>query len=75
MFVIRGKIKNSRVQLCKDHFVILILGEEVLGQETETTESVPILGLLQSKASEKSGRVVVYGDSNCLDNSHLQKGY
>jgi hypothetical protein len=76
MFVIRGKIKkNSGVRLCKDHSVILILGQEVLGQETETTESVPILGLLQSKASEKSGRVVVYGDSNCLDNSHLQKGY
>ncbi|KAJ9596968.1 hypothetical protein L9F63_011998, partial [Diploptera punctata] len=41
--------------------------------ETEITENVPILGLLQSKATEKSGRVVVYGDSNCLDNSHLQK--
>ncbi|KAJ4448499.1 hypothetical protein ANN_10515 [Periplaneta americana] len=48
-------------------------GQEVLGQETEATENVPILGLLQSKAGEKSGRVVVYGDSNCLDNSHLQK--
>ena len=56
-------------------FVSLFLGQEVLGQETEATETVPILGLLQSKAAEKSGRVVVYGDSNCLDNSHLQKGY
>jgi hypothetical protein len=52
----------------------LCLGQEVLGQEMETTETVPILGLLQSRAAEKSGRVVVYGDSNCLDNSHLQKG-
>lgn len=34
---------------------------------------VPILGLLQSKANEKSGRIVVYGDSNCLDGSHLEK--
>ncbi|PNF21813.1 Membrane-bound transcription factor site-1 protease [Cryptotermes secundus] len=48
-------------------------GQEILGQETETTENVPILGLLQSRAAEKSGRVIVYGDSNCLDNSHLQK--
>lgn len=52
-------------------FATLFLGQEVLGQETETTETVPILGLLQSRAA---GRVVVYGDSNCLDNSHLQKG-
>lgn len=35
---------------------------------------VPVLGLLQSQAKEKSGRIVVYGDSNCLDNSHLAKG-
>lgn len=48
-------------------------GQKVLGQETAAIETVPILGLLQSKAAEKSGRVVVYGDSNCLDNSHLQK--
>ncbi|PSN45586.1 Membrane-bound transcription factor site-1 protease [Blattella germanica] len=53
---------------------IVISRQEVLGQEVEATENVPILGLLQSKASERSGRVVVYGDSNCLDNSHLQKG-
>lgn len=34
---------------------------------------VPILGLLQSKSTEKSGRIVVYGDSNCLDASHIEK--
>lgn len=66
---------NNWVKEFKDHFVILLLGQEILGQETETTENVPILGLLQSRAAEKSGRVIVYGDSNCLDNSHLQKGY
>lgn len=48
-------------------------GQEVLGQNSVTVENVPILGLLQSKTLEKSGRIVVYGDSNCLDNSHLQK--
>ncbi|CAG2063611.1 unnamed protein product [Timema podura] len=49
-------------------------GEDILGTKSKVTESVPILGIIQSKASEKSGRVAVYGDSNCLDNSHLQKG-
>lgn len=43
---------------------------------------VPILGLLQTESnsladsvdkSQNLGRLVVYGDSNCLDNSHLQK--
>lgn len=29
--------------------------------------------MLQTTATEKSGRVVVYGDSNCLDTSHLEK--
>jgi len=51
-------------------------------------DQVPILGLLQSKGNDivngqgtatsastvHPGRVVVYGDSNCLDSSHLQKG-
>lgn len=46
-----------------------------MGEETgtQTKYDVPILGLLQTTASEKSGRVVVYGDSNCLDTSHLEK--
>nr|CAD7194247.1 unnamed protein product [Timema douglasi] len=48
-------------------------GEDILGTKSKVTESVPVLGIIQSKASEKSGRVAVYGDSNCLDNSHLQK--
>ncbi|XP_063225096.1 membrane-bound transcription factor site-1 protease-like isoform X2 [Bacillus rossius redtenbacheri] len=48
-------------------------GEEILGSETKVTESVPVLGLLQSTATDRSGRVTVYGDSNCLDNSHLQR--
>lgn len=28
-------------------------------------------GMLQPNTA---GRIVVYGDSNCLDNSHMQKG-
>lgn len=63
-------------------------GVEILDSDADTVSStVPILGLLQSRPNEvevddattekvfssPSGRVVVYGDSNCLDNSHLQK--
>ncbi|XP_049814659.1 membrane-bound transcription factor site-1 protease isoform X1 [Schistocerca nitens] len=48
-------------------------GHEVLVEDSSVSENVPILGLLQTKASEKSGRIVIYGDSNCLDNSHLEK--
>lgn len=48
-------------------------GKEVLGEAETTTYDVPILGLLQTNINEKSGKVIVYGDSNCLDNSHLQK--
>ncbi|XP_077982093.1 membrane-bound transcription factor site-1 protease-like isoform X2 [Glandiceps talaboti] len=46
-------------------------GHEVLKGETVSTEEVPILGLHQ--VSTSGGRIVLYGDSNCLDSSHLQK--
>lgn len=49
------------------------LGLEVLKQETAVIENVPILGLYQVP-SEGGGRIVLYGDSNCLDDSHRQKG-
>ena len=46
------------------------------------TELVPILGLAQVNPEEKilgtnelkAGRVAVYGDSSCLDSSHMDKG-
>ncbi|XP_030780229.1 membrane-bound transcription factor site-1 protease isoform X2 [Rhinopithecus roxellana] len=47
-------------------------GLEVLKQETAVVENVPILGLYQLPA-EGGGRIVLYGDSNCLDDSHRQK--
>lgn len=37
-------------------------------------ENVPILGVYQTVVKPSGGRVVLYGDSNCLDNSHMQKG-
>lgn len=51
----------------------VISGLEVLKQETAVVENVPILGLYQIPA-EGGGRIVLYGDSNCLDDSHRQKG-
>ncbi|KAJ7312035.1 hypothetical protein JRQ81_006366, partial [Phrynocephalus forsythii] len=47
-------------------------GLEVIKQETAIIENVPILGLYQVP-SEGGGRIVLYGDSNCLDDSHRQK--
>ena len=33
---------------------------------------IPILGFYQTKANtDNSGRIVVYGDSNCIDSAHL----
>ncbi|XP_033110003.1 membrane-bound transcription factor site-1 protease-like isoform X1 [Anneissia japonica] len=46
-------------------------GHEVLTGETKTQDDVPILGLYRQ--SPASGHVVLYGDSNCIDSSHLQK--
>lgn len=60
--------KNSHCYFC-----CVVLGLEVLKQETAVVENVPILGLYQIPA-EGGGRIVLYGDSNCLDDSHRQKG-
>ena len=50
-------------------------GYEVIKSETLSAEKVPILGMHQAKVNDRpAGRIVLYGDSNCLDNSHLQKG-
>lgn len=43
-----------------------------MGEVDEEKYKVPLLGLLQTKYSEKSGRIIVYGDSNCIDGSHLE---
>lgn len=61
-----------------NHLVIVIhvlkfLGLEVLKQETAVVENVPVLGLYQTP-SEGGGRIALYGDSNCIDDSHRQKG-
>lgn len=50
-----------------------LTGLEVLKQETAVVEGVPILGLYQTP-SEGGGRIALYGDSNCIDDSHRQKG-
>uniref|UniRef100_A0A8C5N646 Membrane-bound transcription factor site-1 protease n=1 Tax=Gouania willdenowi TaxID=441366 RepID=A0A8C5N646_GOUWI len=47
-------------------------GLEVLKQETAVVEGVPVLGLYQTP-SDGGGRIALYGDSNCIDDSHRQK--
>jgi len=49
-------------------------GREVLGGGNDLTVKLPVLGLYQTRASSVGGRVVVYGDSNCIDGAHLTKG-
>lgn len=59
------------IQHCVCSF--LVAGLEVLKQETAVVEGVPILGLYQTP-SDGGGRIALYGDSNCIDDSHRQKG-
>ncbi|XP_060535660.1 membrane-bound transcription factor site-1 protease isoform X2 [Cylas formicarius] len=47
-------------------------GAQILEEPDQTDHKTPILGLLQSKATDRSGRIIVYGDSNCIDGSHLE---
>jgi len=50
-------------------------GLEILGQaaNADHPNAVPILGFYQTKSTENGGRIVVYGDSNCIDSAHLTK--
>ena len=47
-------------------------GQEVIHGKADQVSNVPILGLYQH--SLESGRIVLYGDSNCLDSSHMKTG-
>jgi len=50
---------------------VIITGSGKVGK----VERVPILGFLQTKknttASGKPGRIIVYGDSTCIDKSRI----
>lgn len=48
------------------------LGEEYLGGKLKEESRVPIIGLTKYN-DPSSGRIVVYGDSNCIDSSHMEK--
>jgi len=49
-------------------------GADVLEKSEPPVEEVPILGFYQTQTAQRGGKIIVYGDSNCLDNSHMQKG-
>ena len=46
-------------------------GSEVMTGSSAVINNVPILGLYDTP--EGGGRIVVYGDSNCLDSAHMQR--
>lgn len=48
-------------------------GMEVLSSVITNHKQVPILGLYENRSHPLSGRIAVYGDSNCLDSSHMTK--
>ena len=48
-------------------------GHEVVHGESLSAPGVTIAGLYQPHTPEGSGRLALYGDSNCLDAAHMQK--
>ena len=52
-------------------FIVDALKEKLA---TVREESVAVLGLYQNRYQANSGRIAVYGDSNCLDSSHSKMG-
>lgn len=46
---------------------------EVLHGDSNAIPDVPIMGFYDHKESS-SGRIVVYGDSNCFDSAHMEQG-
>ncbi len=57
----------------------IFLDESFNKTSVEKIERVPIIGLAQivnfnEDDLSKTGRIVVYGDSNCIDSSHIKNG-
>lgn len=49
-------------------------GREVLGSPSAPDQKTPVLGLYQTRSrGPAGGRVVLFGDSNCIDGAHLSK--
>jgi hypothetical protein len=49
-------------------------GASAAGQASEGSgNQFPVLGFYQTKSTENGGRIVAYGDSNCIDSAHLSK--
>lgn len=48
-----------------------IPASDVVGLGSKPANQVPVLGLYQVPGG---GRIIAYGDSNCIDSAHQQKG-
>ena len=47
--------------------------EAVISGDAKYKREVPVLGLYHPPAIN-AGRISVFGDSNCLDSAHMEKG-
>ncbi len=57
----------------------IFLDESQNKSSIEKIDNVPIIGLTQvvnfnEDDLTRTGRIIVYGDSNCIDSSHIKKG-
>ena len=59
----------------------IFLDESQNRSSIEKIDHVPIIGLTQvvnfneNDLTRMGGRIIVYGDSNCIDSSHIKKGF
>jgi hypothetical protein len=48
-------------------------GSSTGGSGDGSGNAIPVLGFYQTKSTETGGRIVAYGDSNCIDSAHHSK--
>ena len=65
-YVLKRKLNNQGHKF--------LLDASNVTNSNQLKEDVAILGLYQNKKQTNSGRIAVYGDSNCLDTSHNKRG-
>lgn len=56
----------------------IFMSEAVNQTSKSIFEQAFLIGLTQTNLNgdeKNSGRIVVYGDSNCIDSSHMKKGF
>lgn len=74
-------LRFLNITFCRKHYLdtlltkwLYVLGKELIDEMALEVDSVPILGFLQtapqnSTLTTKAGRIITYGDSNCLESN------